>query len=53
MARICETIVNNFSELVFGGTNSKKNHREKQKDIYTLSSVFPSKKVMRQVKKYL
>lgn len=51
MGKICEKIVNNFSELMFGKTKDKEIRKEK--DIYTLSSVFPSKRVMREVKKYL
>lgn len=51
MGKKLEKIVVNFTEMIFG-----KNHKEvkkESKDVYVLSSVFPTRKVMNEVKKYL
>ena len=52
MGRICEGIVRSFIEVFFGEKKEKTIVIEK-KDEYTLSSVFPTKKIMKEAKKYL
>lgn len=52
MERICEGIVRGFIQLFFG-EKRKKNIIIDKNDKYTLSSVFPTKKIMKEAKKYL
>lgn len=52
MGRFCEGIVKSFIEFYFGGKKEKNINIEK-KDEYTLSSVFPTKTIMKEAKKYL
>lgn len=51
MKLICENIVEKFIKFFFGET--KEDVVIKKNDQYTLSSVFPTKKIMTEVKEYL
>lgn len=50
--RICIKIVKSFKKVFFGYKSTAKEYDHK-KDEYTLSSVFPTQKIMRDVKKIL
>lgn len=52
MERICIKIVKSFKKVFFGYKSTAKEYDHK-KDEYTLSSVFPTQKIMRDVKKIL
>lgn len=52
MVRLCEKLVNSFLLLFFGKTDPEKMEVEQSVE-YTLSSVFPTKKIMCEVKKYI
>lgn len=52
MGKFCEKIVNSFTEVFFT-TNRIVKEKNKKKDVYTLSSVFPTPKIMRDIKKIL
>lgn len=54
MRKMCEKVINLLADLIFGKTLIKQeNHETDTKDIYTLSSVFPTTSVMSEVKKFL
>ena len=54
MRKMCEKVINLLADLIFGETLIKQeNHETDTKDIYTLSSVFPTTSVMSEVKKFL
>lgn len=52
MGKFCEKIVTSFFKVFFEekSSHSKENN---QKDEYTLSSVFPTNQIMKEVKKYI
>lgn len=52
MSKVCEEVVNLFSFLFFKGNWYPKN-KENEKIEYTLSSVFPTKAIMEEVRRYL
>lgn len=51
MIKLCESIINIFSILLF--EEKKVEKKEEHKVEYTLSSVFPTDKIMHEVKKYI
>lgn len=51
MQRFCEKLINTFNRIFFGEEVEKEETEEKVE--YTLSSVFPSKEIMMEAKKYL
>lgn len=53
MLRLMENIVNLFARIMFDEQNSSKNGCTARKDKYTLSSVFPSTRIMEEVEKNL
>lgn len=52
MGKICEAVVRSFTEFFFGQKKFESCVVEK-KDEYTLTSVFPTQKIMTEAKKYL
>lgn len=51
MIKLCENIINSLSIVFFG---KRKSEREKEQNVeYTLSSVFPTKSIMNEAKKYI
>lgn len=52
MAKICEKMVNAFVDFFYGKNSSTKKD-EVKRDEYTLSSVFPTPKIMKDVKKII
>lgn len=53
MSRFCEKIINTFTVILFGEKMNEKDHENEQRVEYTLSSVFPSKDIMFEVKKHI
>ena len=52
MIKICEKIVNTLSDVFFGKAKCNKKSNA-IKDTYTLSSVFPTTSIMKEIKKYI
>ena len=52
MGKICEKIVNSFVDFICGKDIITKEQKE-IKDEYTLSSVFPTPKIMKDIKKII
>ena len=52
MSSICEKVITIFAMIFYGQKKSTSNIVEK-KDEYTLSSVFPTQRIMDEAKKYL
>ncbi len=53
MAKICEKIVNSFIGFFCGKNISAKESKGDRRDEYTLSSVFPTKQIMKDVKEII
>lgn len=53
MARICEKIIYTFSVILFGDKMEEKECEKEHNVEYTLSSVFPTAKIMHEVKKHI
>lgn len=52
MGKMCEKIVNVLADVIFG-KRVVEIEKKNTKDEYTLSSVFPTTKVMSEVRKYI
>ncbi len=53
MGEVCKEMIRVFSLIFFGESRKEAKKKKNQKINYTLSSVFPTKAIMEEARKYL